>query len=57
MNRKQKMIYRMWKNYIHNCNIQGDKPLYNYKIFRNVYQMESFEEILNTKKWYKDKRI
>lgn len=57
MNKKQKMICRMWRNYKHNCDVSSEKPLYNYKIFKNVYNVESFNDIYNMKNWYRDRRV
>ena len=57
MNKRQKMIKKMWNNYTHNCDVQGVNPLYNYRVFRNCHSVESFEELLKIKNWYRDVRI
>lgn len=57
MNKRQKMIKQMWNNYIHNCKMQGIDPIYNYRVFRNCYSLESFEELLGMKNWYKAVRM
>lgn len=57
MNRKQKIVVNMWRNYSHNCNMQKTNPLHKYKVFRNVYMTEDFGTLLEMKQWYKDIRI
>ncbi|AIY85250.1 hypothetical protein U729_3089 (plasmid) [Clostridium baratii str. Sullivan] len=57
MNRKQKMVRKMWKSYCHNCKIMNTKPLVNYNVYRNVYIKDSFDYIYKIKEWYKETRI
>lgn len=57
MNRKQKMIYKMWKNYSHNCKTQGVDPLHKYEVFRNMYASESYDITYSVKNWYRNVRI
>ena len=57
MNRKQKMIYKMWKNYSYNCKKQKTNPLYKYEIFRNVYISEEYDMVYSAKNWYRNVRI
>lgn len=57
MNRKQKMVFKMWKNYSNNCKMQDTKPLNNYNVFRNVYMTENFKFLYLIKNWYRDIRI
>lgn len=56
MNKKQKIIVTMWKNYDHNCKVRGSEPLYNYKKFRWAYITEDIESLLEEKELYKDIR-
>lgn len=57
MNKKQKMIRKMWCNYLHNCNIHNVAPRYSYRMFRWAYNKESFDYIYGVKEWYKETRI
>lgn len=57
MNKKQKIIVTMWKNYAHNCKVQRKMPLYNYRKFRWSYITEDIESLLEEKEWYKSIRI
>lgn len=57
MNKKQKMVYKMWRNYLHNCNMQKQEPLKKYKVFRNIYILDNFDELYKMKNWYRDIRI
>lgn len=57
MNKKEKMICKMWKNYTHNCSALSEEPLYNFKIFKNAYISEDLNYIWQIKNWYRDVRI
>lgn len=57
MNKKQKMVLKMWNNYKHNCIMQRVNPLYSYKVFRNVHMTEPFMDIYALKNSYRDMRI
>lgn len=57
MNKKQKMILKMWNNYSHNCNYHNTKPIYNYNVFRNAFIYEDMDFIIESKNWYKENRI
>lgn len=57
MNKKQKMIRKMYLSYVHDMKSQNKEINCSYERFKRCYLKESFKTLYGMKEWFKKTKI
>lgn len=57
MNTREKIIKRMYDNYLFSCSLNHSRPIGNYRRFKFAYKVLPFDKLLEAKEFYRDVRV